>query len=82
MLPEVQCSASSRVLPQVWAEVKLGEERERILSAIAQASETHVKILQEELCKVLLLVHHNYSIKLSNHLASQVITVIVPQANF
>ena len=38
---------------QVWAEVKLGEERVRILTAIAQASETHVKILQEELCKVL-----------------------------
>lgn len=37
---------------QVWAEVKLGEERVHILSAIAQASETHVKILQEELCKV------------------------------
>ncbi len=31
----------------------MGEQRVRILSAIAQASETHVKILQEELCKVL-----------------------------
>ncbi|KAK9917483.1 hypothetical protein WJX75_004885 [Coccomyxa subellipsoidea] len=38
-------------IEEVWAEVKLGEERVRILTAIAQASETHVKILQEELCK-------------------------------
>lgn len=37
---------------QVWAEVKLGEERARILSAIAEASEVRVKILHEELCRV------------------------------
>ncbi len=37
---------------QVWAEVKLGEQRARILSAIAQASEMRVNILHEDLCKV------------------------------
>jgi hypothetical protein len=40
----------------VWAEVEQGEEQARILSQIAQASEMHVRILQEELVKVQLLL--------------------------
>lgn len=39
-------------LTQVWAEVEHGEEQVRILSSIAQASEVHARILQEELGKV------------------------------
>ena len=37
---------------QVWAEVGHCEERVQLLCTIARAVETHVSILQDELCKV------------------------------
>ena len=36
---------------QVWAEVQHCEERVQLLCTIARAVETHVSILQDELCK-------------------------------
>ena len=38
-------------LAQVWAEVQHCEERVQLLCTIARAVETHVSILQDELCK-------------------------------
>ena len=36
----------------MWAEVGHCEERVQLLCSIARAVETHVSILQDELCKV------------------------------
>ncbi len=37
---------------QVWVEVQHCEERVQLLCTITRAVETHVSILQDELCKV------------------------------
>ena len=40
---------------QVWVEVQHCEERVQLLCTITRAVETHVSILQDELCKVCLM---------------------------
>lgn len=42
---------------QVWVEVQHCEERVQLLCTITRAVETHVSILQEELCKVTLILY-------------------------
>ena len=48
---------------QVWAEVQHCEERVQLLCTIARAVETHVSILQDELCKAGPLLHIECSCK-------------------